>query len=69
LEEDRTYTFGYIPPGKYHVTTYFQPDFEGGEMKPFPEAGKWMPARKEVVVSGDTEVVVRLELANPHIDG
>jgi len=26
LEEGGTYTFGYIPRGKYQVTTYFQPD-------------------------------------------
>jgi hypothetical protein len=61
LEEDGTYTFGYIPPGKYQVTTYFKPDFEEGETKPFPEAAKWKAARQEVVVRGDTEVVVRME--------
>jgi hypothetical protein len=66
LEEDGTYTFGYIPPGKYKVTTYFQPDFEEGELKPFPEAAKWRPASQEVVVRGDTEVVVQLEPANPN---
>jgi hypothetical protein len=66
LEEDGTYTFGYIPPGKYQVTTYFQPDFQGGEFKPFPEAVKWRPARQEVIVRGDTEVVVQLEPANPN---
>ena len=33
-------------------------------MKPFQEAAKWKPARQEVVVSGDTEVVIELELAN-----
>lgn len=66
LEEDGTYTFGYIPPGKYQVTAYFEPDFEGGEVKPFPEAAKWKPVRQEVVVRGDTEVVVHLEPANPN---
>jgi len=66
LEEDGTYTFGYIPPGKYRVTTYFQPDFEGDELKPFPEAAKWRPARQEVVVSGDAEVVVQLKSATPN---
>jgi protocatechuate 3,4-dioxygenase beta subunit len=66
LEEDGTYTFGYIPPGKYQVTTYFEPDFEGGEMKPFPEAAKWKPARQEVVVRGDTEVVVQMEPTSPN---
>lgn len=66
LEEDGTYTFGYIPPGKYQVTTYFEPDFEGGEMKPFPEAAKWKPARQKVVVRGETETVVRLDPTNPN---
>jgi hypothetical protein len=65
LEEDGTYTFGYIPPGKYQVTTYFEPDFNGGELKPFPEAGRLKPARQEVVVSGDTEVLIQMEPANP----
>jgi hypothetical protein len=66
LEEDGTYTFGYIPPGKYQVTTYFQSSFDEGDMKPFPEAAKWKPARQEVVVRGDTEVAVQLEPANPN---
>lgn len=66
LKEDGTYTFGYIPPGKYQVTTYFEPDFQGGELKPFPEAAKWRPARQQVVVGGDTEVVVHLESTNPN---
>lgn len=66
LEEDGTYTFGYIPPGKYQVTTCFEPDFEGGEMKPFPEAAKWKPARQEVIVRGETDTVVRLEPTNPN---
>jgi len=66
LEEDGTYTFGYIPPGRYQVTTYFQPSFEEGEMKPFPEAAKWKPARQEVVVRGDTDVVVRMKPVNPN---
>jgi hypothetical protein len=61
LEEDGTYTFGFVPPGKYQVTTFFQPDFQGGELKPSPEASKWKAGRQEVVVRGDTEVVVRLE--------
>lgn len=66
LEEDGTYTFGYIPPGKYVVTTYFQPNFAGGDLKPYPEAAKWKPARQEVVVRSDTEVVVHMEPTNPN---
>jgi len=29
LEEDGSYTFGYIPPGKYQVRTYFEPVVSG----------------------------------------
>lgn len=66
LNEDGTYTFGYIPPGKYKVATYFQPDFTSGAMKQFPEANKWKPAQQEVIVRGDTEVTVQMEPANPN---
>jgi hypothetical protein len=63
LEEDGSYRFGYIPPGKYVVTTYFEPNFEGGEMKPFPEWKRWKSAKQEVVVRGDTDVVLQMEPA------
>jgi hypothetical protein len=66
LQEDGTYTFGYIPPGKYVITTYFEPNFQGGELKPFPGAAKWKRARQEIIVRGDTEVVVHMESANPN---
>lgn len=61
LEKDGSYTFGYIPAGKYIVTTYFQPDFKGAQMRQFPEASNWKPARQEVIVSGNTEVVVQMQ--------
>jgi hypothetical protein len=61
LEEDGSYTFGFIPPGKYLVTTYFQPNFVEDQMKPFPEAAMWKAAQKEVAVTGNTEVVVQME--------
>ncbi|HTS11718.1 MAG TPA: carboxypeptidase-like regulatory domain-containing protein [Candidatus Limnocylindrales bacterium] len=66
LKEDGTYTFGYIPPGKYQVTTYFQPILVGGGFKLSSEASKWKADRKEVivVVRGDTEVTVQLEPAH-----
>jgi hypothetical protein len=66
LKEDGSTAFGYIPPGKYEVRTYFQPNFEGGEMKSFPEAKKWKPAKQEVVVRGDTDVVLQMEPASPN---
>jgi hypothetical protein len=66
LQADGSYTFGYIPAGKYVITTYFQPNFEGGGYKPFPEASKWKQARQQVIVGGDTEVVIPMELAKPN---
>ena len=66
LEDDGSYTFGYIPAGKYVITTYFQPNFEGGEVKPFPEASKWKQSRQEVIVHGNTEVVIQMEPAKPN---
>lgn len=66
LEEDGSVTFGYIPAGRYVISTYFQPSFDGGEEKPFPEASRWKPARQEVVVRGDIEAVIHIELAKPN---
>ncbi|MGD0306473.1 MAG: hypothetical protein ABSC71_16725 [Candidatus Acidiferrales bacterium] len=66
LNEGGTTHFGYIPPGKYLVTTYFQSDFEGAVPKQFPEALRWKPARQEVVVRGDTTVELHLEPTNPN---
>ena len=63
LEEDGSVTFGYIPPGKYVITTYFVPNFAGGRGVPFPEASKWKSMRKEVIVRGDTEIVIHVEPA------
>jgi hypothetical protein len=66
LKED-SYTFVYnVPAGKYVITTYFQPNFEGGEAKPFPEASKWKQARQEVIVRGNTEAVIQMEPAKPN---
>ena len=66
LEGDGSYTFGYIPAGKYVIASYFQPNFEGGGFKPFPEASKWKQARQEVIVRGNTEVVIQMEPAKPN---
>jgi hypothetical protein len=65
LQLDGSYTFGYIPAGKYVVATYFQPNFEGGELKAFREASKWKPTRQEVIVTGNTEVVIQMEPVKP----
>lgn len=65
LEDDGSYTFGYIPIGNYIVSTFFEPDFDGDRPKPFPESAKWKSAQKEVVVKGDTDVVIQMEPASP----
>lgn len=66
LEGDGSYTFGYIPAGKYLITTYFQPNFESGEFKSFPEASEWKAARQELILRGNTEVVIQMEPAKPN---
>jgi hypothetical protein len=62
LEDDGTYTFGYIPAGKYQVVTYFEPQ---GDDKPCSDASKWKPAQKEALVGGDTEVIIQMEPVKP----
>lgn len=62
LEDDGTYTFGYIPAGKYQVVTYFEPEDDD---KPCSDASKWKLAQKEALVSGDTEVVIPMEPVKP----
>jgi hypothetical protein len=32
-------------------------------MKPFPDASKWKQARQEVIVRGNTDVVIQMEPA------
>ena len=66
LEEDSSITFGYIPAGKYVVSTYFEPNFDGGQAKPFPEASRWKPARQEVVVRDDNETLIHMEINKPN---
>ena len=61
LQEDGSYTFGYIPAGPYTVTTYFQPNYEDPERRLFPEASRWKPVSREIVVRGDTDVEIQME--------
>jgi len=61
LEDDGSYTFGYIPGGNYVVSTFFEPDLSGDSPRPFPESTKWKAAQKQVIVKGDTDVVIQLE--------
>lgn len=56
LDKEGTYTFGYIPPGNYQVTIYPE--------TPFSQVAKWKHTQQEVVVRGDTDVVVQMESGN-----
>jgi hypothetical protein len=60
LDDDGTYTFGYIPAGRYQVTAYFEPEDDDDD-KPCSDSSKWKPAHQEIIVTGDTEVVIRME--------
>lgn len=62
LEDDGTYTFGYVPAGKSQVVTYSDPKDDD---KPCSDASKWKAAQKEALVSGDTEIVIPLEPVQP----
>ena len=62
LEDDGTYTFGYIPAGTYQVVTYFEQEDDD---KPCSDASRWKSAQKEALVSGDTEVVITMEPLKP----
>lgn len=56
----------FVPPGKYVVTAYFEPDISSDPPKPFPEAGKWRTTRKEVTVVKDADVLIQMEPTAEH---
>lgn len=58
VNEDGSYTLGLIPPGHYAVQTYLQPEFDdNGNPQAVP---KWRMAKKDVDISGNTEVVLAI---------
>lgn len=62
LDDSGTYTFGYVPAGKYQVATYFERDENG---QPCSDESRWKRAQKDSLVNGDTEVVVQVEPLEP----
>lgn len=58
VEDDGSCSLGMIPPGRYSITTYLQPDPDTDQIP--PEVTKWQMATKEVEITSDTEVVLRL---------
>jgi hypothetical protein len=47
-----------IPAGHYLVRALLEPDFETGLVA--RDAAKWQPVKREVDVTGDSEVVLKL---------
>jgi hypothetical protein len=62
VNEDGSFTFALIPPGHYLVRTITQRDFQTGEIP--LGATKWKGDEREVEITGNTEVVLRLTAAN-----
>jgi hypothetical protein len=62
VDEDGSYRLGYIPAGHYTVISFVQPDFddEQSEGKPF----NWTLDKREIDVTGRTEVVLRIAPKN-----
>lgn len=58
VNEDGSYTLGLIPPGRYFVSSFIEPDFETSQVP--AEVSKWRMAKQEADISGDTEVVLKL---------
>ena len=62
VENDGTYTLGLIPPGKYLITTYFEPVVEpNGAYELAPEASAWLPVHREVDIVSNGTVDVTLQ--------
>lgn len=56
--EQGIYSAGYVPPGRYLVQTYIQPDFKTGKVP--VELSKWCMVKQEVDVRSDSEFVLKL---------
>ncbi len=63
VDENGSYEFGYIPAGHYTVISFVQPDFDAPESE---RAGpiNWTQDRREIDVTGDTEVVLKITPKN-----
>jgi len=67
VEDNGSCALGLIPPGHYSITTYLQPDPDTEQVP--PEITKWRMARKEVDITGDTQIILTLtppEHPSPH---
>jgi hypothetical protein len=55
---DGSYSFGYIPAGRYVVTSYTTPDSD--EANPGDHAFNWTNDNREIEVTGPTAVVLKI---------
>jgi hypothetical protein len=66
LAQNRTvkgvYPAGYVPQGRYLVQTYIRPEVRAGKIP--AELAKWQMAKKEVNISSDSEVILKLTRAD-----
>ena len=58
VDEDGSYRFGYIPAGHYVVVSYADPDFSEGQ--PEEQPFNWTQDKREIDVTGHTEVVLKI---------
>ena len=66
LAQNRTlkgvYPAGYVPQGRYLVQTYIQPEVRVGKIP--ADLAKWRMAKKEVDISSDSEIILKLTRAD-----
>jgi hypothetical protein len=66
LAQNRTvkgvYPAGYVPQGRYLVQTYIRPEVRAGKIP--AELAKWRMAKKEVNISSDSEIILKLTRAD-----
>jgi hypothetical protein len=62
VDEDGSYRFGYIPAGHYTVLSYAEPDFS--EDKPEEQPFNWTQDKREIDVTGHTEVLLKIVPTN-----
>jgi hypothetical protein len=58
VNEDGSYSFGYIPAGHYTVVSFVQPDFDDEQAggPPF----NWLQDKRDIEVTGHSEVVLKI---------
>ena len=61
VDDGGSFTFNLVPPGHYSVACYLHPSAQELEGKQAPEdLSRWQPAKQEVDIDADTEVLLKL---------